>query len=1076
MVALCALAACGQRAAAPSPGGLDLHAVPLSRQLAAQIRRERAPAPRMRPGGSVDPADVVARFLDLSARIQHPATRMAAGDELYAAWRGDPTNFLWIELGARYEFLLHRRADRDAMYALPVLADTTSAVGAYVQGRRFYGFRSKGEEFRRAEAAREQLDPLQQAWLTRMVAMADRDGGDGLAAADRLVGALPAARACGGDGLTSLYWMDIAESLLQADRLDDALHAASLACELAAVRGDAYWLLTAKLLAAEVLEARDELGAALDLYQACAREGSAADFAWIPTRSLTRAGTLCGSSGDYPGKISFHRQAMLHCLATGDSVNAPRAMMNVANGFRAMGQLDSCLTYQRWARRVVEAYPNERNRAGLAMREAEYFCHIGDYQTADSLLALAEGSPAGMALATEEADLLLGLIEEALGSADAGAAYRAIARLEQLRPRLHDARSDQNLLADLEIATARFTMAQGEVGRAAEALDRARAAVESGGGETQRWKLERASGELAASRADLVAARDAFARCVQIGEAMGAPALAAEARIELARALLQSGMPGEARELLQPAASAGRWGEPFRARLSSLLVLGSALAQEGRHREALEVLQRALRLCLPQSPHDLVAQLCIARGRSLMALEKWAPARDELQAALGRLTISPPAPSSLELRALHPQAQREAVELLMELELRSAPPNTPSACAATTLALAVRGRGSDANAELSAARAASVVAEVIARPRRGPLLVYFVGEAHTFRWWIEGGVASLTTLPGRVPLLERLSPVLLDLGNPDALPDTAAVRGLARVLLGRLPGSVDTAWPAGSPLTLIPDDVLQAVPWAALPLAAAGIPGAGAESLVLDRGPVVEATSLLQLAGAPAAAATRRDARGPQAMPILAVGVDVVPDASGSAMGVRRLRHAEAEAREVASLWPAQQARVLLGPQATWDQVLREELARYGALHIASHAVVHHGRPDRSTLRLFGRQGTQPVTPAAVVGLRLGADLVYLSSCESARGPNHGVGGVTDFVQAFLRAGASNVIAPTVPVEDRAARALAVAFYRNWRAGVAPAAALREAQRELRDGADGYRHPFYWAFYRCVAGSADAAD
>jgi CHAT domain-containing protein len=108
-----------------------------------------------------------------------------------------------------------------------------------------------------------------------------------------------------------------------------------------------------------------------------------------------------------------------------------------------------------------------------------------------------------------------------------------------------------------------------------------------------------------------------------------------------------------------------------------------------------------------------------------------------------------------------------------------------------------------------------------------------------------------------------------------------------------------------------------------------------------------------------------------------------------------------------------------------------------------------------------------------VLTMTVRSRLVFLSGCETALGPSWSTSfeRTEDYVtlaQAFLFAGARNVVATLWRIEDRSAAALAGSFYRSLR-GSSPAEALAEAQRTLiRTGA--YRRPYYWAAY-VVSGS-----
>jgi CHAT domain-containing protein len=108
-----------------------------------------------------------------------------------------------------------------------------------------------------------------------------------------------------------------------------------------------------------------------------------------------------------------------------------------------------------------------------------------------------------------------------------------------------------------------------------------------------------------------------------------------------------------------------------------------------------------------------------------------------------------------------------------------------------------------------------------------------------------------------------------------------------------------------------------------------------------------------------------------------------------------------------------------------------------------------------------------------VLGMSVRTPLVFLSGCETALGPAWGTtfersDDYVTLAQAFLFAGAQNVVATLWRIDDRSAAALAGRFSRALTTA-SPAEALATAQRELIRGAT-YRDPYYWAAY-VVSGS-----
>jgi CHAT domain-containing protein len=106
----------------------------------------------------------------------------------------------------------------------------------------------------------------------------------------------------------------------------------------------------------------------------------------------------------------------------------------------------------------------------------------------------------------------------------------------------------------------------------------------------------------------------------------------------------------------------------------------------------------------------------------------------------------------------------------------------------------------------------------------------------------------------------------------------------------------------------------------------------------------------------------------------------------------------------------------------------------------------------------------------AVRRLRLSSDLVTLSACETALGQRLRGEGIIGFPHAFLEAGARGVVMSLWRVSDRAASRYMEDFYRELRAGRAPADAMLAVrqQRIAAGGADA--HPSQWAPFVLVGG------
>lgn len=160
----------------------------------------------------------------------------------------------------------------------------------------------------------------------------------------------------------------------------------------------------------------------------------------------------------------------------------------------------------------------------------------------------------------------------------------------------------------------------------------------------------------------------------------------------------------------------------------------------------------------------------------------------------------------------------------------------------------------------------------------------------------------------------------------------------------------------------------------------------------------------------------------------------------------------------------------LLGRDAS-ETALRAamlEPRRWRAIHLACHGLLDEQVPLCSSLALAATELDDGfLSVLDVSGLRLMADLVVLSACDTARGTHAQGEGVLGLPRAFLLAGAPCVLGSLWPVDDAATHELMVRFYERWAPdaaaqGVSAEQALREAQEAVR-GQSGFSHPYYWA-------------
>jgi CHAT domain-containing protein len=158
---------------------------------------------------------------------------------------------------------------------------------------------------------------------------------------------------------------------------------------------------------------------------------------------------------------------------------------------------------------------------------------------------------------------------------------------------------------------------------------------------------------------------------------------------------------------------------------------------------------------------------------------------------------------------------------------------------------------------------------------------------------------------------------------------------------------------------------------------------------------------------------------------------------------------------------------VLIGPDATKSKFRKQPVSECKVLHFSTHAYVDPNFPDRSAIQLapeHSGDGDSSLQIWEIRQLKLNADLVTLSACNTGIGPTDDVG-IINIVDSFIEAGAQTVVSTSWDVDDNSTATLMKSFYRHLSNGQGKEEALRRAQIELLNtGA----FPYYWASFSIV--------
>ncbi len=201
-----------------------------------------------------------------------------------------------------------------------------------------------------------------------------------------------------------------------------------------------------------------------------------------------------------------------------------------------------------------------------------------------------------------------------------------------------------------------------------------------------------------------------------------------------------------------------------------------------------------------------------------------------------------------------------------------------------------------------------------------------------------------------------------------------------------------------------------------------------------------------------------------------------------------RLAETAEEVREVATALHADLANdVFLGAAANESQVRSMRLDDRRVIMFATHGLVpgdlnglNQPALALSAPAVAGTGGNGLLTMEKIFGLKLDADWVVLSACNTAAGDGAGAEAISGLGRAFFYAGARALLVTNWPVETSSARLLTTDTFRRQAAdpSLTRAEALRQAMLGLIDGpgaVDGagriafsYAHPIFWAPFSLV--------
>jgi CHAT domain-containing protein len=773
--------------------------------------------------------------------------------------------------------------------------------------------------------------------------------------------------------------------------------------------------------------------------------------AWAEAVYLNTVGTLCTRLGDAERAIEAFDMAVVQSRATGNRENEALSLMNRGIAYYRLGDYETAVESYQAALTLFQAATDAFNESVVYNNMGNVFVRTQNYHEAREVfvryLAIAhERDPGG----DDEARALNNLSTVSLRLGAPSEALEYARRSLDLKIRLADLRGQASALSN--------------IGKGLHAVGRSEDAVAS--------------------------LREALRIIGRVGERYYEPdALLALAIVERDR--------GHLREALAAAERALKLTEDLRAAVTNPDLRASFIAaEEDKYGFYIELLMRRHEQ-EPRAGHDATALLTSERARARILLEALIEARADVRQGVE--------PSLLDRERALQKELNDAGDLLSRVLVREGATQDVAQARRAFEAKTEEYRQVQARIRRESPRYAALTQPVPAsleEIRRDVLddetvlLEFYIGDERSFLWAVTRSDLVSQALPGRAQIeaaARRVHALLTERQRtraPAAVKDAdrrleSESMAMSRLLLAGIGPRLATDW-KGKRLLVVASGALAYLPFGALPSPAA----ATSRPLLLDHEIVYTPSASVLVAlrqerdRKPAAAGTMAvladpvfEAADPRVhsnasakaapRPTPSTGLTRAMDSLGR-QRFSRLPFSRQEADAIAAFVPRRELLRATDFEANRALVTERGLGDRRVVHFATHGLLNSEHPDLSglVLSLVDETGAPHdgfLRMHEIYNLRLPADLVVLSACQTALGREIRGEGLMGLTRGFMYAGARRVVASLWQVDDESTAELMKRFYRGMlKEGRRPPDALRNAQLELsRDRR--WSAPFHWA-------------
>ncbi len=189
-----------------------------------------------------------------------------------------------------------------------------------------------------------------------------------------------------------------------------------------------------------------------------------------------------------------------------------------------------------------------------------------------------------------------------------------------------------------------------------------------------------------------------------------------------------------------------------------------------------------------------------------------------------------------------------------------------------------------------------------------------------------------------------------------------------------------------------------------------------------------------------------------------------------SASGITPLHATRKEVSTIEQMFQKKNftATSYIAEKAHKKHIIGDRLSNYRYIHFATHGFVNESNPRYSGL-LLTSENTESDDESIlyveeIYSLKLNADLVTLSACETGLGKVVRGEGIIGLTRGFLYAGTKNVVVSLWKVADNSTADLIIDFHANLLKKKSKSQALQMSKLKLLKSKQ-YSHPYFWSSF-----------